>query len=105
MAQKIRRGDSVMVMTGRDRGKQGRVQRVFPKNGRLTVEGVNMLVRHLRPRPGIAQAGRITMEAPIHVSNVQLICPRCSKAVRVGFSILEDGKKVRVCKKCREAIE
>ena len=105
MAAKIRRGDDVMVMAGRERGKRGRVQRVLRKNGRLVIEGVNMAVRHVRPRPGVAQAGRIDLEAPLNASNVRMVCPHCNRAVRVGFSVLEDGKKVRICKKCREAIE
>lgn len=105
MAQKIRKGDSIRVMIGRERGKQGKVQRVLRKEGRVVVEGVNMMVRHIRPRPGIAQTGRVSLEVPIRVDNVRLICPRCNKPVRVGFSLLEDGKKVRVCKKCHEAIE
>ena len=105
MAAKIRTGDDVMVMTGRERGKRGRVQRVLRKDGRLVIDGLNMTVRHVRPRPGVQQAGRIDLEAPMSASNVRIVCPHCNKAVRVGFSVLEDGKKVRVCKKCHEAIE
>jgi large subunit ribosomal protein L24 len=105
MAAKIRRGDDVMVMAGRERGKRGRVQRILRKEGRLVIEGVNMAVRHIRPRPGVQQAGRIDLEAPLSASNVRVVCPHCNKAVRVGFSVLEDGKKVRICKKCHEAIE
>ena len=105
MAAKIRRGDDVMVMTGRERGKRGRVQRVLRKDGRLVIDGLNMTVRHVRPRPGVQQAGRIDLEAPMSASNVRIVCPHCNKAVRVGFTVLEDGKKVRVCKKCHEAIE
>jgi len=105
MAAKIRKGDDVMVMAGRERGKRGRVQRINRKDGRLVIDGVNMTVRHIRPRPGVQQAGRIDLEAPLNASNVRMVCPHCNKAVRVGFSVLEDGKKVRVCKKCHEAIE
>ena len=105
MAAKIRKGDDVMVMAGRERGKRGRVQRINRKDGRLVIDGVNMTVRHIRPRPGVQQAGRIDLEAPLNASNVRVVCPHCNKAVRVGFSVLEDGKKVRVCKKCHEAIE
>lgn len=105
MAAKIRTGDDVMVMTGRERGKRGRVQRVLRKDGRLVIDGLNMTVRHVRPRPGVQQAGRIDLEAPMSASNVRIVCPHCNKAVRVGFTVLEDGKKVRVCKKCHEAIE
>ena len=105
MGQKIRTGDSVRVMTGRDRGKQGRVQRLLLDEGRLLVEGVNMAIRHIRPTPGVRQAGRVSLEVPIHLSNVRLLCPHCNKPVRVGFSILEDGSKVRVCKRCQEEIK
>ena len=94
-----------MVMAGRERGKRGRVQRVLRKDGRLVIDGLNMTVRHIRPRPGVQQAGRIDLEAPLSASNVRIVCPHCNKAVRVGFTVLEDGKKVRVCKKCHEAIE
>ena len=105
MASKIRKGDNVMVMTGRERGKHGRVQRVIRQDGRVVIEGVNMTVRHIRSRPGVQQAGRVDLEAPVNASNVRVVCPHCNRAVRVGFSILEDGKKVRICKKCHEAIE
>jgi large subunit ribosomal protein L24 len=105
MAQKIRKGDNVMVMTGRERGKQGRVQRVLRQDGRVVIEGVNMTIRHVRSRPGVQQAGRITLEAPVNTSNVRVVCPHCNKAARVGFSILDDSRKVRICKKCHEAIE
>ena len=105
MAQKVRKGDSVMVMAGRERGKRGQVQRVLVKQGRLVVEGVNMSIRHVRPRPGVQQAGRITMEAPLHASNVRIMCPHCNRPVRVGFTFLEDGKKARACKKCHEVID
>jgi large subunit ribosomal protein L24 len=105
MAQKIRKGDTVLLMKGRDRGKQGRVQRLLVKEGRVVVEGVNMAVRHVRPRPGVSQAGRVSIEASIHLANVRVLCPHCNKPARVGFSLLEEGKKVRVCKRCHEAIE
>ena len=98
MAQKIRKGDNVMVMTGRERGKQGRVQRVLWQDGRVVIEGVNMSIRHVR-------SGRITLEAPVNTSNVRVVCPHCNRAARVGFSILDDKRKVRICKKCHEAIE
>lgn len=105
MAQKIRRGDTVLVAKGRDRGKQGRVQRVIPVKGRLVVEGVNMVTRHMRPTQGLRQAGRIRMEAPFSIANVALVCPQCSRPARIGFTSLEDGKKVRICRKCHETIE
>ena len=105
MAQKIRRNDTVMVTKGRDRGRQGRVQRVLPKQGRIVVEGINLMSRHMRAQPGVRQAGIIQIEVPLAISNVDLLCPRCNRSVRVGFTFLDDGKKVRVCKKCHETIE
>ena len=105
MGRKVRRGDSVQVMKGRDRGKQGQVQRVLTKEGRLLVDGVNLVRRHQRPRPGLQQAGIITIEAPIHSSNVKVVCPHCNQPARLGFTFLSDGRKVRFCKKCRESME
>ena len=105
MAQKVRRGDTVVVTKGKDRGKQSTVQRVFPGDGKLYVEGLNMVKRHRRAQPGISQAGIITMEAPLSLSNVKVVCPLCNTAARLGFTFLNDGKKVRLCKKCNQPIE
>ena len=105
MAQHIRQGDTVLVFGGKDRGKQGRVQRVIPKENRLVVEGANLVTRHMRARPDVRQAGIVSMEAPLNASKVRLVCPRCNRPTRVGFVFLEDGKKVRLCKKCRETID
>ncbi len=102
---KIRRGDEVLVLTGRDRGETGKVRRAFPRENRILVEGVNMVKRHMKPRGRTSQAGIITREAPIHVSNVMLICPKCQQPTRIGIRLLEDGSKARVCKKCQEVIE
>lgn len=102
---KIRRGDEVLVLTGRDRGETGKVRRAFPRENRVLVEGVNMVKRHMKPRGRTSQAGIITREAPIHVSNVMLICPKCQQPTRISFRLLEDGSKARVCKKCQEVIE
>lgn len=105
MSRKVRKGDSVQVMKGKDRGKQGEVQRILAKEQRLLVEGINMVKRHQRPRPGVQQGGIMTMEAPIHIANVRVVCAHCSRPARVGFTFLSDGKKVRYCKKCQETIE
>ncbi|MBI2935226.1 MAG: 50S ribosomal protein L24 [Chloroflexi bacterium] len=105
MALKVRKGDMVSVTHGKDRGRQGRVQRLLPKDNRVVVEGVNMIRRHARRRPDVRQTGIVSMEAPLPVTNVQLVCPRCNRPARVGFTFLEDGRKVRVCKKCHETIE
>ena len=102
---KIRRDDQVLVITGDDKGKKGKVRRYYPLEDRLVVEGVNMVKRHMKPRANIRQAGIIEREAPINVSDVMLICSKCNKPTRVGFLVLEDKTKVRVCKKCHEVID
>ena len=101
----IRRGDNVLVIAGKDKGKTGRVDRQMTDNQRLVVEGVNMITRHVKARPGIRQSGRIQQEAPIHVSNVMLICNKCSKPTRPHITTLETGSRVRSCPKCQEVID
>lgn len=101
--QKIRRDDTVMVMAGRDRGKTGKVREVHPRDNEVIVEGVNVVKRHTKPRGMARQGGIIEKEAPLNASKVQLICDRCGPT-RVGFRFLEDGSKVRVCKKCDEVL-
>ena len=100
---KIRRNDRVMVIAGKDRGKVGKVKKVLPRKARAIVEGVNIIKKHQKPTPG-NQGGIVENEASIHISNLMLICPKCTDPVRVGYKVLEDGSKVRVCKKCGEAI-
>ncbi len=100
---KIRKNDRVQVITGKDRGKVGKVLRVIPRKSRAIVEGVNIVKKHQKPTPG-SQGGIIEKESSIHISNLMLICPKCTDPVRVGFKILEDGSKVRICKKCGEVI-
>ncbi len=100
---KIRRGDHVRVMTGKDRGKEGRVLTVYPQRNRLLVEGVNLVKRHMKLRAARGRAGQeggiITKEAPLDVSNVQIVCPSCGPT-RIGHQITGDGTKSRVCRKC-----
>jgi len=102
---KIRRDDEVIVVRGDDQGKKGKVHRSYPREGRLLVEGVNIVKRHMKPRGNIRQAGIIESEAPISASKVMLVCTKCQRPTRVGFIVLEDKSKVRVCKKCREVID
>ncbi len=101
---KIRKGDTVKVIAGKDQAKQGRVERVLPKSNRVLVEGINVITRHVRATPGVRQGGRITQEAPINISNIMLVCNRCGQPVRVGYRKLDDGAKVRVCQLCKETI-
>ena len=105
MAAKVRRNDTVQVMTGRDRGRRGDVRRVIPERVRAIVTGVNMVKKHRRARTATEASGIVEMEAPIHLSNLQVVCGSCDQAVRVGFRSLEDGRKVRFCKRCDQTID
>lgn len=102
---KIRKNDEVVVIRGDDRGKKGKVHRSFPRESRVLVEGVHVAKRHMKPRGNIRQAGIIEREAPVHVSKVMLVCTKCHRPTRVGLLTLEDGSRVRVCKKCREVVD
>ena len=102
---KIRTGDTVLVIAGRDKGKTGRVDRSMPSQNRVVVDGVNIITKHMRARPGIRQSGRIQMEAPLHVSNVVLICNKCNQPTKPRITFLENGAKVRSCTKCGEVID
>jgi len=101
---KVRKNDLVVVIAGNYRGKRGRVLKVFPKENRIIVEGVNFIKRHTKPSSKNPQGGIIQREAPIHVSNVMVICSKCNSPTRVGKKIIEDGSRVRVCKKCGEML-
>jgi len=102
---RIKKNDTVLVIAGKDRGKKGKVRRAVPKSDRVVVEGLNMIKRHSRARRAARQAGIVELEAPIHVSNVMLICDKCKKPARVGHKTLEDGRKVRYCRACEEPID
>jgi len=101
----IRKNDTVLVIVGKDRGKKGRVRFAYPKKERLLVEGINFVKKHSRARGAVRQAGIIEREAPIHVSNVMLLCSKCNHPARVGFRFLADGRKVRFCRSCGEVID
>ena len=102
---RIKKNDTVMVITGKDRGKKGKVRLAYPKKERLLVEGINMIKRHMRATGQVRQAGIIEREAPIHVSNLMLVCSKCNRPTRVGYQFLEDGRKVRNCHSCHEVID
>ncbi len=102
----IRKNDNVVVITGKDRGKRGRVLQLVPAKNRLIVEGVNIVKRHTRPNPRQnVKGGVVEREAPLHASNVQLICPECGAPTRIGKSLLGDGRKVRICRKCDGVVD
>lgn len=110
---KIKKGDNVLVNTGKDAGKHGVIESVFVKNGKIIVTGVNRVKKHLKPSRKNPQGGIIDKLAPIDSSNVALICPRCNKATRVGYKIIKNDKKdskdikkkIRICKKCNESVD
>lgn len=96
---KIKKNDLVLIISGKDRGRKGKVLKVFPKENRILVEGINLRKKHQRPKKADEKGQIITLPAPIDISNVKLICSKCGKATRVGFKI-EGDKKLRICKKC-----
>ncbi len=97
---KIRKGDRVRVLTGKDRGKEGEVMRAIPAAGKVIVDGVNVARKHQRPTRATKQGGIIDKDMPLPVANVALVCPSCGKPTRVGYKVDASGQKVRVCKKC-----
>ena len=102
---RIRKGDTVLVVAGKDKGKKGKVRFAYPKKERILVEGINFIKTHSRARAQVRQAGIIEREVPIHVSNAMLLCSRCNSPARIGFRVLEDGRKVRFCHACGEVID
>jgi large subunit ribosomal protein L24 len=110
---KIKKDDNVEIIAGKDAGKRGKVLRVLPHENRVLVEKLNMIKRHTKPRPAprrsgsqqIIPGGVIEREAPLHISNVQLLCPACGQPSRVGYRRNEDGTKVRVCRRCEKDID
>lgn len=101
---KIKKGDNVYVLTGKDKGKKGRVEKVFPKKDKAVVAGINIATKHQKPRQGVKQVGRITKPMPLAISNLALVCEKCGKHVKIGYKVLANGDKVRTCKKCGDVI-
>lgn len=102
--QKIRKGDIIQAVTGKDKGKKGKVIQVFPDRKRALVEGINLAKKHKRQTRQDQQGGIVSIEMPISLGNIMLVCKHCDRAVRVGFTLLQDGTKSRICKSCKEAI-
>lgn len=100
---KIKKGDTVLIISGKYRGKKGKVLKAFPKQLRLLVEGVNLRKKHIKPRREGEKGQVVETPAPIDISNIKLICPKCGKATRVGYKI-EEKRKFRICKKCGKEI-
>lgn len=99
----IKKGDTILIISGKDKGKNGKVTEVFPKDNRIIVEGLNIVKRHRKPRREGEKGQRVEVPRPFDVSNAELICPKCKKAARIGYRILEKSK-VRICKKCGQEI-
>jgi large subunit ribosomal protein L24 len=102
---KIKKGDNVKIVSGKERGKTGKVVQAFPNEGKIVVEGANKLFKHAKTRKAGQKGQKVEFFAPVPVVNVMLLCPKCAKPARVGYKVLEDGKKVRVCKACKATIE
>lgn len=101
---RIKKNDTVKILSGRDRGKTGKILFIWPDKNRALIQGRNLVKKHQRKTKEDQQGGVIQKESPIDVSNLMLVCQKCSKSTRVGFSALSDGTKVRLCKKCKELI-
>jgi large subunit ribosomal protein L24 len=101
---KVRKNDTVMVITGRDRGKTGKILRVLPMRGRVIVERLNMVKRHTKPRGAATPGGIVEREAAIDISNVMVLCDRCNAPVRIGFKLAADGSRSRICRRCGDIL-
>ncbi|NWF52212.1 MAG: 50S ribosomal protein L24 [Nitrospirae bacterium] len=104
MGLSIKKNDTVLVITGKEKGKKGRVISVDKERKKILIERINVIKRHMKPSKKYSQGGIIEKEAPLHISNVMLLCPKCGKPTRISNTILSDGGKVRSCKKCKEVI-
>ncbi len=102
---RFRSDDNVLIIKGRDRGKQGRIQQVYASTNKVLVEGINVVKKHQKPSQGVRQAGIIQKELPIPSANAMLVCTHCNEPTRIGYQYLADGTKARVCRKCKEVIE
>lgn len=101
---KIKKGDLVKIMKGKDHGKDGKVIQILPEMNKLIVEGCNKRIKHLKPRKQREKGQKIEFDAPMNISNVQLICAKCKKVTRIGYKRLENKEKVRICGKCKELV-
>lgn len=105
MRATIRKNDTVLVIAGRERGKTGKVLRVLPEENRAVIERLNLVKRHSKGRAGGAAQGIVEKEAPVHMSNLMILCDRCNAPVRIGKKLLEDGRSVRACRRCNEQLD
>jgi large subunit ribosomal protein L24 len=102
---KIKKDDTVLVITGKDKGKKGKVRFAYPDKNRIMVEGINMIKKHAKAKPQVKQAGIIEREGLISAASVMMVCSKCNKPARIGYRILQDGRKARFCRACGEVVE
>jgi large subunit ribosomal protein L24 len=102
---KIKKDDNVLVVAGKDKGKKGKVRFAYPRKNQVIIEGVNFIKKHSKARGAVRQAGIIDLEAPVHISNVMLLCDKCNKPSRIGYKKMDDGRRVRFCRSCNEVID
>lgn len=105
MGLRIKKDDTALIITGKNKDKSGRVLSVLSSEGKVIIQGANIIKKHMKPSKKHTQGGIIEKEAPLHISNVMLLCPKCNKPTRIGNTVLDDGRKLRVCKKCKEVID
>ncbi len=105
MGLSIKKNDTVIVIVGKEKGKSGRVLSVYPSKDQVLIEKINIIKKHMKPTRKYTQGGIIEKEAPLNISNVMLVCPKCGKPTRIGNSLMQDGRKLRTCRKCREVID
>lgn len=101
---RLKKNDTVKILAGKDKGKSGKILFVFPDKGRVLVQGLNLIKKHIRRTREDQQGGVIQKESPIHISNLMVVCQKCGKPTKIGFNVLSDGTKIRICKKCKELI-
>jgi len=101
---KLRKGDTVKIIVGKDRGKQGKIEKVFPKLGKVLIPGINIYKKHVKPRGEGKPGGIIDLVKPLPVTNAALLCPKCGKPTRIGFQIDKSGEKHRICRKCKGGV-
>ncbi len=101
---KIKKNDNILVIKGKDRNKTGKVVGILPEKGKVVIGGINIIKRHQKPKKNGQKGQILSIEAPLRIENVMVICPKCGKPARVGYKKLENGEKVRICKKCNQEI-
>jgi len=101
----IKKNDTAIVLSGKEKGKKGRVITVMPSKEKAIIENINIIKKHIKPNKQNTQGGIISKEGSLHISNIMLVCPKCSKPTRMSTTIFENGKKLRMCKKCKEVID